>query len=232
MRRAAQASSSWRRYGRAFLPAVKRAKEILDSGVIGEPLRASAPLGFTREFDPKHRLYDPALGGGVLLDLGVYPLSTISMLLGPAKLVSGTWQPAPTGVDASAQLALDCGGVPVEVAASFGGELENTVVIHGTKGVLRIDRHFLRTQSVTVWDRPLEEIPPSASLAGRIRKRIPAPGRRTERFDYQGSGLQFEAMAAQEAILAGETGCETMPMEDSAATLAIIEQVLANPPEG
>ena len=65
-----------------FLPAMRRLTELVDAGAIGELRMVTAQLGFPSEPDPSSRLFDPALGGGALLDLGVYPLALASQLLG------------------------------------------------------------------------------------------------------------------------------------------------------
>ncbi len=66
-----------------FLPAVVRARELIEQGAIGEVRLLLADFGFRAAFDPHHRLFDPQLGGGALLDLGVYCVSLASMLFGP-----------------------------------------------------------------------------------------------------------------------------------------------------
>src|SRR4051812_9695668 len=58
-----------------FQPAVVRARELIADGAIGSIFSVQAELGLVREFDPQDRLFAPALGGGALLDLGVYPVS-------------------------------------------------------------------------------------------------------------------------------------------------------------
>jgi predicted dehydrogenase len=214
-----------------FLPAVQRAKGLLDSGAIGTPVKAEAVIGFARDYDPNHRLYNKALGGGVLHDLGVYPISLAQMMLGEADLVSAEWHAAESGVDEEAALELSCRAVPVRIRATFRADADNTFLIHGTEGALQLDRHFLRGPSVSLWNRPLRRSPPgAASLAGRLLKRFPIDGRERKVLEYPGHGLHFEARAAQAAILAGKAGSDVMPMEDSANALAIIEKALAEPP--
>ncbi|MFN8568711.1 MAG: Gfo/Idh/MocA family oxidoreductase [Kouleothrix sp.] len=63
-----------------FLPHMLRLRELLAAGVIGELRMLQADFGFRTEFNPHSRLFDPALGGGALLDVGIYPVSLASML--------------------------------------------------------------------------------------------------------------------------------------------------------
>ena len=151
-----------------FLPAVTKARSVIDKGTLGAVSRAEASLVFHPPFDPNHRLFDPALGGGVLLDLGVYPISVASYLLGKPRLADSSWQSAPTGVDARAQLSLRCGGVPVSISVGFcdnmADEGDNAFVVYGDKGTLRIDRHFLRADRADNLGQP--------GWSGAVRKRI------------------------------------------------------------
>ena len=71
----------WTRY----LPAYLEVKRILASGEIGTPRQVVADFGFAANFGPEHRVFNPELGGGALLDLGIYPLSVAAGLLGPVS---------------------------------------------------------------------------------------------------------------------------------------------------
>jgi predicted dehydrogenase len=218
-----------------FLPAVQRAKALIDDGAIGTVRRAEASLLFHRPFDPEHRLFDPARGGGVLHDLGVYPLSLAAFLLGPLALERGRWQAVPTGVDRAAEVALTCGSVPFTAKVGFvedpAAEGRNDFIVYGETGTLRIDRHFLSGPSLTLWDRPLETTPDPRGWGEKLARRLPMPGRTVMDFARPSRGLNFQAAAVQAAIARGETAHPAMPLSDSAAVLAIIEQVLAAPPE-
>src|SRR5688572_13142856 len=71
-----------------FLPAFDEARRILDSGEIGQPRQVVADFGFFASVAPEHRLVNPELGGGALLDLGIYPLSAAAWMLGPVESVT------------------------------------------------------------------------------------------------------------------------------------------------
>ena len=219
-----------------FLPAVQRARALIGEGRLGTIERAEASLVFHRPFDAEHRLFSPALGGGALLDLGVYPISTASFLLGAPVLERASWIAAPTEVDAEAILAIRCGNVPVDIHVGFvdsaDEEADNHFIVFGSEGALRLDRPFLTGQSLTVWDRSLDTAPQSRGWAERIAKRLPVPGRERLDFGRPSQGLNFEAAAVQAAVRRGETDHPVMPISESAAVLAIIEQVLAEPASG
>ena len=69
----------WNRY----LPSLKKLSQLLSENVIGDILQLTADFSLQFQYDPKHRLFDPELGGGALLDLGIYPVSFSSMIFGP-----------------------------------------------------------------------------------------------------------------------------------------------------
>src|SRR5205085_525725 len=89
-----------------FQPAVVELRELIADGAIGEVRSVQADLGVQREFDANDRLFSLALGGGALLDLGVYVVSFAQMLLGSPDTVTVSGSLFPTAVDAEANLLL------------------------------------------------------------------------------------------------------------------------------
>lgn len=89
-----------------FQPAIVAAKNLVDDGAIGEVRQVQADLGVDRPFDPDDRLFSPTLGGGALLDLGVYVISLAQYFLGDPAAVVAHGSLFPTGVDAEAGLLL------------------------------------------------------------------------------------------------------------------------------
>lgn len=133
-----------------FVPAVVKLREWIAAGSIGEVRSVTASIGWRRPFDPQHRLFDPELAGGALLDLGVYPVSFISMLLGTPSDVSGVMQPAPTGVDAqcAASLVYPSGALATFVA-SFDCDMPCDVFVVGTEGWVRVHPPIIAPQALT-----------------------------------------------------------------------------------
>jgi predicted dehydrogenase len=83
-----------------FQPAVVAVRDLIADGAIGEVRSVQADLGVAREYDPADRLFDLTLGGGALLDLGVYVVSFAQMLLGTPERVVATGSLFPSGADA------------------------------------------------------------------------------------------------------------------------------------
>ena len=89
----------WKVSGPFFLPAIDHLRQILTGNTIGAITRVRGELAYAKTFDGNSRFFAPALGGGSLLDLGVYPIALTLSLFGSPRTVAGRWSAAPTGVD-------------------------------------------------------------------------------------------------------------------------------------
>ncbi len=89
-----------------FLPHIQKAKELTDQGIIGNVQSVQVDFGFQAKYDAQSRLFNPALGGGALLDIGIYPLFFACLLFGQPQEVVAKVQLAPTGVDQTTQVHL------------------------------------------------------------------------------------------------------------------------------
>ncbi|MRH42669.1 gfo/Idh/MocA family oxidoreductase [Aquibacillus halophilus] len=123
-----------------FLPPIVKVREWIEGGKIGEVRLVKADFGFRAPWDPEWRLLNPELGGGALLDAGIYPVSFASMILGskPDKIMS-TANIGETGVDEEFSVLMS---YPSGKVASLNGAvrlgLTNEAVIHGTEGYIRV----------------------------------------------------------------------------------------------
>lgn len=217
-----------------FLPAVRAAREYIAAGRIGPVKRVRADLSYAHQPEPGSRFFDPALGGGAAFDLGVYPLSLTLHLLGEPQAVSGRWFAAETGVDLRSEFRLDYADATAELSCGFDRTGANRFLIEGTLGALLLEGPFLKAQRLTAYadlGRAAAAYERGQDLATRLLDRLPMPGRRRESHAFPGRGLQFQVEAMMAAIRAGETGCATMPLAESAAVLRIVETVLAQQPE-
>jgi predicted dehydrogenase len=134
-----------------FLPSLAEVKRIIASGVIGEVSQVVADFGFTANFGPEHRVYNPELGGGALLDLGIYPLSIAVSLLGPVLEVRAQAQLGATGVDVQTGFTMkhEGGGMSV-CSCSFLARTPGELTVSGARGHIRMNTMFHRARSVTV----------------------------------------------------------------------------------
>jgi predicted dehydrogenase len=155
-----------------FNPAIIRAKQIIDSGEIGQVRHIAADFGFQKPYDPKGRLYSPELAGGAILDVGVYPLFLALYILGRPEEVSALAQLALTGVDESCSITLKYpDGVLAQLFCSMRVETKKEAVISGTQGMIVIHTPWYKSMGLTIVRNNNEE-------------KIPMP--------YVGNGFEFQ----------------------------------------
>lgn len=189
-----------------FTPVFARAMEIIGSGELGEVSWVQADLGFKAEYDPNWRLFNPADGGGALLDLAVYPLTWALGTMG-----------FPTSVQATADLNDD--GVDLQTAITLG----YTGIRHAQL-MVTLNAAAPRMARVTCSDGWLST---NAPLHNPTKLFIhPANGpARTEVFEPVGNNYTYEFREATRCIQQGLNESPTMPWEDSVNTMAIFDGI-------
>jgi predicted dehydrogenase len=187
-----------------FLPAILEAKRLLDSGVIGVPASLSADFGFAAVVGPEHRLFNPDLGGGSLLDLGIYPLSLAAYFLGPVAGVEAVGELAGTSVDMQASFVLrHASGALSSCASSLRAHTPNELTISGSKGFLRLNQRFYCTESLTI------------GLNDGSRRELSAP--------RIGNGYAHEALEVNRCLRAGLLESPLMPLAESVALMGWLD---------
>ena len=192
----------WTRY----LPAFEEVKRIIASGRIGAVRQVVADFGFTAAFGPEHRVFNPELGGGALLDLGIYPLSIAAALLGPVAEIRAQAQLGETGVDVQTGFTLrhEGGGMSV-CSCSFLARTPCELTVSGARGHVRMNTMFHRATSVTV------------ALDDGSSETIDTP--------YLGNGYVHEVMEAQRCFLAGLTESPAMRLDETLALMGVMDEI-------
>jgi predicted dehydrogenase len=195
----------WTRY----FPAVVKVRSLLAEGAIGEVRQVQADFCMKPEFNPKGRLFDPALGGGALLDLGVYPISLASMVFGeaPRKIVT-TASLGSTGVDEQSGAVMEySNGRLALVACSFRFMSPQEAHILGTAGRIRIHKPFWYADTFTI------------SRAGHEDETIRMP--------YLGNGYAHEAKEVMDCLRNGRLESGVMPLDESLRIMRTLDTVRA-----
>nr|WP_119589755.1 Gfo/Idh/MocA family oxidoreductase [Streptomyces scabiei] len=197
-----------------FLPAYVKVRELLAEDVIGEVQSLEADFGFQFPADPEHRLFDRALGGGSLLDLGVYPLSLASMVLGTPDRVTAYGTLGSTGVDEHVAVlsGYDSGAVAL-AQSSMRANLGCTARITGTEGHIELPFLMHCPDELTVQTRGTTE-----------RLSLPA-AREGDGDDTAGGGLHRQIRHVQERLRAGELESEIMPLDETVAVMRTLDTV-------
>jgi predicted dehydrogenase len=190
-----------------FLPHMIRLREVLASGMIGQPLTLVATHTQKLPDDPAHRLNDPALGGGALLDLGIYPVSFAYDVFGAPSSVSASGRLRDTGVDAevSAVLRYANGAVALLLCASDTAG-PNTAQITGTDGYIEIDSTWYTPTTFRVFDSKRTLI---------------------ETFESQvrGRGMHFQAAELERLVASGGPSSALMPPRQSVEIMAMLDTI-------
>lgn len=187
-------------------PTVRRIRQIVDSGEIGELRAVRADLSHTFDYHPNHRLFDPAVGGGALLDLGVYPAAVAWLLLGRPDAVHATATLAPTGVDAAdSMLWTYADGRCAQLTCSAVSDAGSTATVIGTRGWIEAAGPIFRTEEITV-----------ATAHGSRTERHPLPA---------GNGYGLEVAEVETCLREGATDSADMPLAASLGVLEVLDEV-------
>ena len=137
-----------------FLPHIRELRRLLAEGVVGEVVTVHADHAQWFAEDPAHRLFAPELGGGALLDLGIYPVSFASMVLGAPDRVLALADPAFTGVDAQTSILLGYeSGAHAVLNCTLRGKGTTRAAIVGTEGRIELEQSFYQPTSFTLIPR-------------------------------------------------------------------------------
>jgi predicted dehydrogenase len=186
-------------------PLIRQAVELTASGAIGTVLGVRTDLSKLFPYDPAHRLYDLAVGGGALLDLGVYPATVAWMLLGRPDAIQAFGTLAPTGADVTvAQQWRYAGGAVAQLYCSAAGPSPFGGLINGTDGWISIEPRLHRPQRLVVHrgdGTEVIEAPPEA-----------------------GNGYLLQVAEVERCLAAGLTESEHIPLDDTIGILEVLDE--------
>ncbi len=188
-----------------FLPATRRALELIRGGTIGTVRWVQADLGFPAAYDPADRLWDPAAGGGALLDLAVYPLTWAVAALGFPQRLTAKGHLNRDGVDVQNTLTLEYPeGAAAQLTSSLQAAGPGMATISGTAG-------WIRTGSPLFNPRTLE----ICGLDGRIE---------VEDFHEEAEGFIHELRETARCIRAGLQESPLMPWTETVQVMELLDQ--------
>jgi predicted dehydrogenase len=192
----------WTRY----LPIMVEVRRLVDEGAIGQLRMVQADFGFRAGFNPAHRLFDPALGGGGLLDVGIYPISLAYMLLGRPEQVTALAELGQTGVDEQlATVFRYRGGELALLSTAITTNTPHEATILGTTGWIRIHSPWWVGTALTL------------HRAGEPPQRLERP--------FVGNGYSHEAMEVAACVRAGKLESAIMPLDESLAILHTMDVI-------
>jgi predicted dehydrogenase len=191
-----------------FLPGIVEAQRLLQSGAIGRVQHVQADFGFYSDVGPAHRLRNLALGGGALLDLGIYPLSIAALFLGPISAANASAEIGVTGVDEQTAFTLThTGGGLSSCFCSTRASTPIELIISGELGSMRVKHPFFNAEKISI------------VLADGVEKNLLAP--------LVGSGYAYEAMEVGRCLRSGLLESPVMSLDETLALLGWMDSIRA-----
>ena len=193
----------WTRY----LPHMARIREIIAEGTLGDLRTLIADHTQLLSDDPEHRINALALGGGALLDLGIYPVSFAWDLFGAPGSIHASATFRPTGADAQIAVVFGYEGGRMAVTHSASdAQGANTAVVLGTAARIEIDQ---------VWYTP---------TTFRV---VAADGTLLEEYRSEviGRGMHFQAEAVERLVAAGTLTGDLLPIDETVAIMATLDEI-------
>jgi predicted dehydrogenase len=190
-----------------FLPHLDVARQLLADGVLGDVYSVAADHGQYFEVGADHRLLNPNLAGGALLDLGVYPISFVSFALGAPDVVTARGDLGATGVDVQVSAVLQSGAAHGVVSTTQLAKTPTTATISGTVARIEIPGDFYRPQPIAV--------------IARDGQKLSADGGPIEGH----AGLAYQAAHFARLLVAGRTESPLLPLDETVAIMRTMDEI-------
>ncbi len=189
-----------------FLPHMVRIRSLIESGILGELRTVFADHGQWFAYDPTHRLFAPELGGGALLDLGIYPMSFASWIFGSPEQVTAVSNRTATGVDAQTSVLLQYAeGQHAVLTTTLEAATATCAFVAGTEARIEIDSTWYAPTTFRLIHRD-----------GRV-----------EEFNepHTGRGMGYQAAEVAGCLSRGLTESPGMPLDETLAIMATMDEV-------
>lgn len=190
-----------------FLPHMVRLRELVAEGVIGEVRLIQADHDQSLPLDPSHRLQSPELGGGALLDLGIYPVSFAHDIFGVPDVIHAISTPTPTGVDRSTSILLGwADGRQALLHTALDMARPNRAVLMGTKGRIEIEPTWYNAVDFTVYDADGAVV---RTVSGAV----------------EGRGMQYQAAELERLVAQGRLAGDILPPAETVAIMRTLDTI-------
>ncbi|MFH5882294.1 Gfo/Idh/MocA family protein [Liberiplasma polymorphum] len=185
-----------------FLPITKTLQTLLSDGIIGDIKILEADFCFKANVDLNDRLYNPALGAGALLDIGIYPINYANIFLGEPTSFKSTCEYTQTGVDAAEIITYDYPSSIAKLSASLNYDKPRLAKIYGSKGFIHVP-NFWAAETATIY-----------TLDGDVIKTLNLP--------HKVNGFEYQIEETIRCIKEGLLESKFMP---HATTISILKQM-------
>lgn len=192
-----------------WLPHMVRIREIIAAGTLGDVHLVLADHTQKLPSDPSHRVQDLALGGGALLDLGIYPVSFAWDVLGAPTSIVAASSPTPTGADRQTGIIFGyADGAQAVLHCELDAAGPNVASIIGTEARVDIDRVWYTPTTFRV-----------VATDGTVLE--------TWQNEVEGRGMQYQAAAIEALVASGATAGAELPPQETVAIMAALDDIRA-----
>ncbi|WP_426430001.1 Gfo/Idh/MocA family protein [Winogradskyella sp. HB-48] len=188
-----------------FLPHFKYALDLLEKKHFGELKKLEADFGFKPEYDETSRLFNKSIGGGSLLDIGIYPIFAALSSLGNPDNIKANAEFFPTGVDSECHMTFQYKNAVANLKSTLKEETKTEAIFYCENGIIQINGRFHEPSSVTLID---------------------SEGNQTlKTFDYKTIGYSYEIEHFSQLIREGRTKSNIMTFEKSRELISTLDLV-------
>ena len=190
-----------------FLPTFQKVQRLIAEGVIGEIKSIHADFGFKAPYEPEGRLFNKHLGGGSLLDVGIYPLFLATTLLGKPDSLKAFANIGQTDVDENCGMLLKYNkGQMAVLSSSIVSQTAIEANIYGEQGRIKLNSPFFMPTSEIEIIRGINDV-----------EKIPV--------SYESNGYNYEAEEVTQCLLSGKTESKIMSLQDSLFLMEMLDWV-------
>jgi predicted dehydrogenase len=188
-----------------FIPAFEEMLRLLREGAIGEVKMIRADFGFRANFPPEHRLFNLSLGGGSLLDVGIYPVYLATQLWGEPDAIAAGATFGETGADESCGMVLNYGNRLALLDSSIVLQTNTEAFLYGENGTIHVHPRFHQPKELSLlwYDKPAEHIA----------------------LPYTGFGYYHEILEVNERLRQGKTESDKLPLDFSLKLTSILDHI-------
>ena len=189
-----------------FIPAIRQMQQWLADGRIGTTHLVQAHFSFNIPYNPHGRLYDPALAGGALLDMGIYPATLAHLVLGKPDQILSAAHLGETGVDElNAAIWHYERGAQAMISSSQRLERPCEAFITGSHGYIKLHENFWHSQTVTI------------KQSGGEAETMHIP--------YEGNGYIYQVREVHDCLRVGRLESAVVPQADTLEIMTLLDEM-------
>ncbi|MAS35775.1 MAG: dehydrogenase [Anaerolineaceae bacterium] len=189
-----------------FVPIFVHLRELLAQQVIGDIRMIQVDFGFRTKFNPEGRLFKPELGGGALLDVGIYPVSLASMIYGAPDRIVSMAHLGETGIDENSAMIFGYdGGALAVLSTAIRTNTPHLAIINGTDGRITIHSRWWVPTRMTV------------EIFGKETTEIELP--------MTGNGYNYEAAEVARCLREGLLESDVIPLDETLSIMQTLDEI-------